>query len=46
MESASTLFGEGAYYAPDLTKITKLRGDAYLTAYMKNPADFYDETLR
>jgi nitric oxide reductase subunit C len=38
-----TLFGEGAYYAPDLTKITKLRGDAYLTAYMKNPADFYDE---
>ena len=38
-----TLFGEGAYYAPDLTKITKLRGDAYLQAYMKNPADFYDE---
>jgi len=38
-----TLFGEGAYYAPDLTKITKLRGEAYLTAYMKNPADFYDE---
>jgi nitric oxide reductase subunit C len=38
-----TLFGEGAYYAPDLTKITKLRGEGYLTAYMKNPADFYDE---
>ena len=38
-----TLFGEGAYYAPDLTKITQLRGEAYLTAYMKNPADFYDE---
>lgn len=39
-----TLFGEGAYYAPDLTKITKLRGEAYLTAYMKDPSKFYDET--
>ncbi|MFC4159164.1 c-type cytochrome [Chitinimonas lacunae] len=38
-----TLFGEGAYYAPDLTKITQLRGEQYLTAYMKNPAQFYDE---
>ena len=35
-----TLFGEGAYYAPDLTKIAKLRGDRYLAAYMKNPAQF------
>ena len=26
-----TLFGEGAYYAPDLTKIAKLRGEQYLT---------------
>src|SRR5688500_15883916 len=25
-----TLFGEGAYYAPDLTKITQLRGEQYL----------------
>src|SRR5690606_15054684 len=38
-----TLFGEGAYYAPDLTKITKLRGEAYLTAYMRDPSKFYDE---
>lgn len=38
-----TLFGEGAYYAPDLTKIAQLRGDAYLTAYMRDPAQFYDE---
>jgi nitric oxide reductase subunit C len=38
-----TLFGEGAYYAPDLTKIAKLRGEPYLQAYMKNPAQFYDE---
>lgn len=39
-----TIFGEGAYYAPDLTKITKLRGNAYLTAYMKDPSKFYDES--
>jgi nitric oxide reductase subunit C len=38
-----TLFGEGAYYAPDLTKITQLRGEQYLQAYMRNPAAFYDE---
>lgn len=38
-----TLFGEGAYYAPDLTKITQLRGAAYLRAYLKDPAKFYDE---
>ena len=39
-----TIFGEGAYYAPDLTKITKHRGEAYLTAYLKDPSKFYDET--
>lgn len=39
-----TVFGEGAYYAPDLTKITKHRGEAYLTAYLKDPSKFYDET--
>ncbi|MEX0709036.1 MAG: cytochrome c [Woeseia sp.] len=38
-----TLFGEGAYYAPDLTKITQLRGEPYLRAYMKDPSQFYDE---
>lgn len=38
------MFGEGAYYAPDLTKITNLRGSAYLTAYLRVPAKFYDET--
>ena len=38
-----TLFGEGAYYAPDLTKITQHRGEAYLQAYMRDPAAFYDE---
>lgn len=39
-----TVFGEGAYYAPDLTKITKHRGETYLRAYMKDPSKFYDET--
>ena len=38
-----TLFGEGAYYAPDLTKITQHRGEAYLQAYMRDPGAFYDE---
>jgi len=38
-----TLFGEGAYYAPDLTKITQHRSEAYLAAFMKDPSRFYDE---
>lgn len=38
-----TLFGEGAYYAPDLTKITQHRGEPYLQAYMRDPSKFYDE---
>lgn len=38
-----TLFGEGAYYAPDLTKITQLRGEQYLKAYLRDPSNFYDE---
>lgn len=38
-----TLLGEGAYYAPDLTKITKLRGTPYLTAFLQNPSNFYSE---
>ena len=38
-----TLFGEGAYYAPDLTKITQQRGTPYLTAFLNDPSKFYDE---
>ena len=38
-----TLMGEGAYYAPDLTKITQQRGTAYLTAFLKDPSKFYSE---
>ena len=40
-----TLFGEGAYYAPDLTKITQQRGEAYLTAFLRNPSQFYSEEV-
>lgn len=39
-----TMLGEGAYYAPDLTKITQHRGTPYLTAFLKDPSQFYDET--
>lgn len=36
-----TLMGEGAYFAPDLTRITQHRGEAYLTAFMHEPGRFY-----
>jgi nitric oxide reductase subunit C len=38
-----TLLGEGAYYAPDLTKIAAQRGAGYLRAFLKDPSAFYDE---
>ncbi len=38
-----TLLGEGAYYAPDLTKITQHRGIPYLTAFLQDPSQFYSE---
>jgi len=38
-----TLLGEGAYYAPDLTKIAEQRGAAYLHQFLKNPSTFYSE---
>jgi nitric oxide reductase subunit C len=37
------LLGEGAYYAPDLTKIAQQRGSEYLKAFMRDPSKFYDE---
>lgn len=40
-----TLFGEGAYYAPDLTRITQQRGEAYLTAFLRDPSQFYSEEV-
>lgn len=38
-----TLLGEGAYYAPDLTKITAQRGPDYLREFLKDPSRFYSE---
>ncbi len=38
-----TLLGEGAYYAPDLTKITQHRGDAYLRQFLQDPSRYYSE---
>jgi nitric oxide reductase subunit C len=38
-----TLLGEGAYYAPDLTRITAQRGAAYLREFLKDPSKFYSE---
>jgi nitric oxide reductase subunit C len=38
-----TLLGEGAYFAPDLTKIADQRGAAYLRTFLADPAKFYNE---
>jgi nitric oxide reductase subunit C len=38
-----TLLGEGAYYAPDLTKIAQQRGEVYLRQFLQDPARFYSE---
>jgi nitric oxide reductase subunit C len=38
-----TLLGEGAYYAPDLTKIAQHRGDAYLREFLRDPSKYYSE---
>lgn len=40
-----TLLGEGAYFAPDLTKITQHRGEAYLRSFMQDPSRYYSEEL-
>jgi nitric oxide reductase subunit C len=40
-----TLMGEGAYYAPDLTGITALRGEAYLAQFLAEPTRFYSEEV-
>jgi len=32
-----TLFGEGAYYAPELTKVVDRRGKVWMRAFLKNP---------
>ena len=42
-ENCHTLLGEGAYYAPDLTKIVAQRGQPYLQLFLKDPSQFYSE---
>lgn len=32
-----TLFGEGAYYAPELTKVLDRRGEAWIKVFLKDP---------
>lgn len=36
-----TLFGEGAYYAPELTKTVERRGKAWLRVFLKDPQAMY-----
>jgi nitric oxide reductase subunit C len=36
-----TLFGEGAYYAPELTKVHERRGPAFIKALLKDPEAMY-----
>ena len=38
-----TLLGEGAYFAPDLTKIAQHRGEAYLRQFLQDPSRYYSE---
>jgi nitric oxide reductase subunit C len=36
-----TLFGEGAYYAPELTKVMERRGEVFVRGMLKDPAAMY-----
>lgn len=36
-----TLFGEGAYYAPELTKVVDRRGEAWLRVFLADPQAMY-----
>ncbi len=36
-----TLFGEGAYYAPELTKVFERRGPVFVRAMLKDPAAMF-----
>lgn len=35
-----TLMGEGAYYAPELTKVIERRGEGYIKAVLMTPVDW------
>lgn len=36
-----TILGEGAYYAPELTKVFERRGEAFIKAMLKDPDSMY-----
>lgn len=36
-----TIFGEGAYYAPELTKVFERRGESFIRGILKNPEAMY-----
>ena len=36
-----TLFGEGAYYAPELTKVVERRGKPWLRLFLKDPEKMF-----
>ena len=36
-----TLLGEGAYYAPELTKVVERRGEVWMRAFIKDPQAMY-----
>ncbi|MEZ4462509.1 MAG: cytochrome c [bacterium] len=36
-----TLMGEGAYYAPELTKVVERRGETWIRTFIKDPAAMY-----
>lgn len=36
-----TIFGEGAYYAPELTKVIDRRGEAWIRMFIKDPEAMY-----
>ena len=36
-----TILGEGAYYAPELTKVVERRGEVWLRSFLKDPAAMY-----
>jgi len=36
-----TLFGEGAYYAPELTRVYARRGDAFIRSMLRDPEAMY-----
>jgi len=39
-----TILGIGGYYAPDVTKSYSIRGEAWLKAFLKDPAQMYPNT--